>query len=283
MKMQKCVFLTCSILLALFSANAQEVRRYIQPEYKMRYRDTVGTFLQVQNYFDRTYYTKEIYFRIKEGDEYYGESLSPDTTNGLSKVVRTISKKADLRINKCFEIKDIIIQENKINRVEIREETGTLSLIMVDVERYDTANIPVVILTKEKEKKKKADTIALGTLPLTQSLPIGSYKVLIKTIPEYVFTFYSKPAIVKLKYIREPVFFDIKNEKELAEIRIEAYNYYKKKYYKCYNKVFDGSFDRIKILPKVLYKVQYRKIGKRKFKTDYFYAQPKTFQNRKIE
>lgn len=277
--MQLRSLLLLCLTFCMLAVNAQEARRYVHPEYKIRYRDTVGTYIQVQSYFDRSYYTNEIYFRIKKGEDYYGEILSPDS-NGLCKVVRTIDKNADLRINKCFEIKGITLKENKINRIEIREERGTLSLIITDVVRFDTASIEVLVI--KQQKNNNGDTTR-GTLPYAQLFPTGSYEVLVKTIPEYRFKYYAQPAAIKQKNINEPVFFDIKNEGEIAEIKMEAAYFPYKKFYPCYAKLFDGTFDQIKITPKRLYKVHYRKKGKRRFKKYTFYAKPNLFQNRYLK
>lgn len=259
----------CIILLSIFWVQltfAQNNTQLIQAEYKIRYRDTTGTYLQVINYFDRSYYKYNIYLKEKlpNGSGRYAK-MKIDTATGLGLIPERAIGKRNVQINRCLEIKDVTIKKNAINRIEIRNEKGFLNIFYPNPIANQQTTTMIVVNTYTKDSFQTE-------VPTALSLPQGKFEIIFKVHPKLKRTIYVKPSkiIHKRVYRSIPVKF---NGLSLGtSIKVHKWNYTDKTYSKIYSGVATTDNPIIYFLPKTKYKIYYKRKEKRRSRSAVFYT-----------
>lgn len=263
--MKNVVLLFVLTMIMSRAALAQSCPVYIHPEYKIRTRDTTGTYLQIINYFDRTFYQRDIYLKeiLPDGSSTYTD-IKINPLSGLGILPTKSLHKQNLQIAKCLEIENIKIKKNAINRIEIRDENGFLNM------RYCNP-----IKNQQSTKVKVINTVTKDSfetdIPETFSLPLGMYEIVVNVNPPLRKTVYIKPAqINRLPIYRSiPVkFMGLNND---TQIKIDKYNYKTKRYEKVFTIASVTENPTFYFLPRAKYKIYYKRKGKRRFRSAVFY------------
>lgn len=259
------VALSLLVLLWADISFAQDRALYAQPEYKIKYRDTVGTYIQLVNYFDRTIYNKSIFLKKTISDNSAQYIAVPiDSISGIGVLTSTIETDIHIQIAKTLEIKNIKLKKNALNRIEIRSEMGFVSLPLKWgrtayktiygnlVNAYDSVTTAIRIPSIIKSAK-------------------GKYYLTLNTIPPVRKTIYLKPSSIYYNPIYKSIPFQISNAQDYGDYKL-FYSYYPyKKYKKCQEGKLGKAGFEILLQPKKLYRLEYRKKGKRRFKKKKFY------------
>ncbi len=250
------------------SVLGQNNQQYIQPEYKIIRRDTMGTFIQIINYFDRSYYSKDIF--LKKNVEENGSQfilLEMDSTSKIAPISTKFSPPYTLQIGKTLEIIDIELEAEKLNIIEIRGENGFLSLRNFPSERI-VDNAPKVQIFKHNWQ----DTIEVNTIPKGIELPMGKYGVLWHTLPKKYYTVNLNPSEIKHIWNFTPIPFRI----ICTDSSMEYNLYAAAKPYKVFKALTTGEsirgFSNMVIQPYFAYRLEYRKKNRGRFKSKQFYV-----------
>ena len=259
------LFLMVYILFFLNELAAQKNVKYIQPDYKIHTRDSAGTYLQIINYYDRTYYTNQIYLKkVFDNGSFQYIPMAIHKETGIGLIPNSINGKINLQIGKAFEIKDLSFKKDKVNKIEIRSEGGFVSLPLkwgrAQYQRIEGRIINVY------------DSAAVElTVPFIAELPKGKYVLKLRTIPEIKKIIYLKPSSIFYYPSYTSVPFRIINSQDYGDYKL-FFSYYPYNEYKLCSK---GSFGKDKfqlyLQPKKLYKIHYRKKGKRRYRKMKFY------------
>ncbi len=262
----KYCWLTVLILLIAKTSTAQSSKDYIQPQYKIQYKDTNATLLQIVNYYDRTFYTKHIRLRRVLADssaQYF--YLYIDTASGIGFIPRAIKFKVQLLIGKTLLLQDIVLKQNKLNRIEIRSEGGFVSLPM---RMNQSSNLHTIKGSIVNLYDSSAFDI---TLPYHKEHSSGTYYIHLKTNPVIHKKVYVKPSVAFEKTIDHDVLFQAINTRGYDDFKLFYANYPFKKFKLCKEGVLDNTSFVLWVQPMKMYKFIYRKKGRKKYKTKRFY------------
>lgn len=252
-------------LLCRFNSHAQISNNYIQPEYKIRLRDTTGTYLQVQNYFDRTYYKYNIYLKeiLSDGTSRYAK-IDIDTVTGLGLIPNNFVGIRNVQIQRSLEIQDVSIKKDAVNRIEIRNEQGFFNVYYSNYISNQQLTWMKVINTYTKDSFETK-------VPANISLPKGKYEIRFKTNPVIKRTVYIKPAQITTRGIYRCIPIQFLGLNSETEIVVHRYYYGDKVYKKIFTTKTSIVDPVYYFLPKAKYKISYRRKGKKRFRTDTFY------------
>lgn len=252
-------------LVFIISDSFGQSSSYISPEFKVRYQDTTGRYIQLINYFDSSYYTREIYLRKKINEqqaEYY--KIEIDTATGIGSLEEELLENMNLQIGKTLEIPNLELKQNKINKVEIRSEQGFLS-VGLKSGRSNLKKISGTILNVYDS------SIVSNSVPCKQELSKGKYFLKLETIPPIKRTLYIKPSKIVFFQVHRPVPLHIINKKAYDEYVLEFAHYPYKKFRLGKKGSLDEQQQILYLQPKKVYVMKYKKKGRHRYRKKKFY------------
>lgn len=254
------------VLLWAGGACAQSRTTYIHPEYKIRLRDTVGTYVQLINYFDRSYYLHDIYLRqMHANGGWVYHKIPVDTSTGISVVPANTN--FQVQIGKVLELRNVIFKKDKVTRIEIRNEGGFVALPV----KWGKAPYKEITATFLYTYDS---TLSNTTLPTAMELPQGKYNLSLNTLPEIRRTIYLKPSRILYFPIHKPVPFKMVCKKTNMEFKLFYAEYPDKKFVLCKKGDLKDGMLPIYLQPKKIYQLQYRKKGRKRYSKKRFYIAP---------
>ncbi len=258
-------------VLVLFTASsqAQMANSYIEPEYKIRLRDTTGTFIKIINYFDRTVYKKDIFLKrtLGNGSANYIE-VEIDPNSGIGVIPKSVDTPVHVQIGKTLEIKNVTFKKNQVNKIEIRSEEGFLSMPY----KWGRAQAKGI---KGTLQHAYDSTISNVVLPAKVKRNKGKYYLQLNTIPAIRKTIYLKPSTIFYSSVHRAIPIQIMNAKNFERYKLFYSKYPEKKWKLCNEGTFNENNNEavfhLDLQPKKLYQIQYRKKGKKRYKKKDFY------------
>lgn len=245
---------------------AQDIRRYVEPQYRVVLHDTAGTFIQVQNYYNRQYYTEDLYCNQPKGDMNYTTTLLVHPLNGLAKADKLAGHLVDIHIQKTFVLHNVSITQDKINRIDIWDEHGFLSIPLLAASRKDTGRIKVEIRSSE-------DTL-FETIPCIMAMPKGRYELLIHNLPQKSYTYYAHPSEIKTYYFNEPILCQFKNVENFHNATLLVKDYKLQSFVPIIKNLPLSTDSSLQLLPKHVYQVEFQKKNRKKLYHTFFYPKP---------
>lgn len=218
--------------------------------YELKYKDTVGTFIEVIDYFTQKNIANQIYYLTNEDNILVQHQLIKNN-NKFFQIDLEKEKISTLYINNTIVLNNIVLKKNCINQIFLTERNACL-VVNGSLSTKSSNHISII-------ESKSKDTIDL-VYPFSKKMNAGNYTLFKNDVtPPFSKKINLNPNHVTIIEIDTTVFTEIINYNDLKYLTISTTDNKKIIYH------YKGGFyfEKFKLFPQT-YKVTYQKKWNRK-------------------